>query len=240
MSKKKKLLKFEQNKTFPHFFEPSLYFSKEDNFHLNSIWNKEFFKNENPITIELGCGKGEYSVELAKMFPQRNFIGIDIKGARMWKGAKDSLELNIKNIAFVRTRVEFTPLCFGKDEISEIWITFPDPQLGPKKRIKKRLTSSRFLKYYQLFLKNDGIINLKTDDITLYKYTKELLLANKLEILIDTDNLYESEYFSEILAIKTHYEKIWNSENKTIKYLRFILPHNKEIIEPDILDECEE
>jgi len=233
MSKKKKLLKFEQNKTFPHFFEPQLYYSDKSEFYLRSKWNTEFFNNNNPITLELGCGKGEYTVELAKIFPDRNFIGIDIKGARMWKGAKDSLDQNIKNVAFVRTRVEFTPQCFGTNEISEIWITFPDPQLGPKKRKKKRLTSSRFLEYYQNFLVNEGVINLKTDDDTLYKYTKNLIIENNLKLLIDTDNLYNSEHYTKILTIKTHYEKIWNNENKTIKYLRFELPKTKQIIESD-------
>jgi tRNA (guanine-N7-)-methyltransferase len=237
MSKKKKLIKFEQNKTFHHFFEPQLFYSKNDNFHLRSVWNNNFFRNENPITVELGCGKGEYSVELAKMFPDRNFIGIDIKGARMWKGAKDSLEQNLKNIAFVRTRVEFTPLCFAHNEISEIWITFPDPQLGPKKRTKKRLTSSRFLMYYQSFLKDNGIVNLKTDDDTLYNYTKELIGLNNLDIICDTDNLYGSVHYTDVLSIRTHYEKMWNKENKTIKYLQFRLPQDKEIIEPEISDE---
>jgi tRNA (guanine-N7-)-methyltransferase len=237
MSKKKKLLKFAQNKTFPHFFEPQLFYSNETDFHLKSTWGKDFFHNNNPITIELGCGKGEYTVEMARTFPGRNFIGIDIKGARMWKGAKDALDQNIKNVAFVRTRIEFTPQCFENDEVSEIWITFPDPQLGPKKRIKKRLTSSRFLAYYQSFLTNNGIVNLKTDDDTLCEYTRNLLIKNGLKIIADTDNLYKSEFYNGILTIKTHYEKMWNKENKTIKYLRFELPKNKEIIEPKIIDE---
>jgi tRNA (guanine-N7-)-methyltransferase len=237
MSKKKKLLKFEQNKSFPHFFEPQLFYSRNDDFHLKSVWNTEFFGNKNPIAVELGCGKGEYSVELAQMFPEQNFIGVDIKGARMWKGAKDSSDQNLKNIAFVRTRVEFTPLCFAQNEISEIWITFPDPQLGPKKRAKKRLTSSRFLSYYQSFLQDKGFVNLKTDDDTLYYYTKKLIEVNRLELVCDTDNLYESKYYTNTLSIKTHYEKMWNKENKTIKYLKFRLPQYKQIIEPEISDE---
>jgi tRNA (guanine-N7-)-methyltransferase len=226
MSKKLKLLKFEQNKGFPHFFEPNQLYMPDQDFQFKSCWNKEFFKNPNPIVVEFGCGKGEYAVELAKMYPDKNFVGIDIKGARMWKGAKDSLELNMKNIAFVRTRADFAQKCFDKNEVSEIWITFPDPQLGPKKRIRKRLTSTVFLRYYQNILIDNGIINLKTDDDTLYEYTKSILTRNQLEILIDTADLYASEYYNNILAIKTHYEKIWNKENKTIKYLRFRLPNN--------------
>ena len=231
---KNKLFKFEQNKTFPNFFEPKLDFLKKEDFYLKSVWKDNFFKNNNSIIVELGCGKGEYSVELAKKFPQKNFIGIDIKGARMWKGANDSQEQNITNIAFVRTRIEFTPLYFSNSEISEIWITFPDPQLRHRKRIKKRLTSTIFLGYYQKFLINNGIINLKTDDDTLYNYTKEIIKLNSLEVLVDTNNLYESEFYDDILSIKTYYEKMWNKENKTIKYLRFLLPNDKILIEPQI------
>ena len=231
MSQKRKLLKFAETKLFPHFFEPELYYNKTEHFFLRSKWNTDFFKNENPIIVELGCGKGEYSVSLAKENAYKNFIGIDIKGARMWKGAKDSLELKLDNIAFVRTRVEFTPLCFAKNEVEEIWITFPDPQLGPKKTIKKRLTSPRFLTYYQKFLKDGGTVNLKTDDDTLYAYTKRVLEINQLEVLIDTDNLYESEYYTGILQVKTHYEKLWNKENKTIKYLKFLLPSDKVLVD---------
>ena len=232
MSSKKKLLKFAQNKTFPHFFEPIFQFADPQDFELKSKWNSEFFKNNNKLVLELGCGKGEYTVELAQKYPQHNYIGVDIKGARMWKGASSSLAIKLENVAFVRTRVEFTPFCFGTDEVEEIWITFPDPQLGPRKRIRKRLTSSQFLNKYRGFLIDNGIVNLKTDDDTLYRYTKSLIALNKLELLTDTDNLYDSDCFTDVLAIKTHYEKMWNRENKTIKYLRFKLPHNILIMEP--------
>ncbi|MDD2634786.1 MAG: tRNA (guanosine(46)-N7)-methyltransferase TrmB [Bacteroidales bacterium] len=234
MSKKNKLSKFSENKTFPHFFEPKLYYNKTEDFKLKSKWNSTFFKNDNPISLELGCGKGEYSVNLARMNADVNCVGIDIKGARMWRGARDAMDDNLKNIAFVRTRVEFTPLCFDKNEIDEIWITFPDPQLGPKKRVKKRLTSSRFLSYYQSFLKDNACVNLKTDDTTLYNYTKSVLNLNNLEVLIDTDNLYESEYYVGILKVKTHYEEMWNNENRNIKYLKFRLPSNLKLLEPDL------
>ncbi len=234
MSKKKKLLKFSQNKTFPNFFEPVFIFSNPQDFYLKSKWNSEYFKNENEIILELGCGKGEYTVELSKKCPDKNFIGVDIKGARMWKGATDALDNNLINTAFVRTFIEFVDYCFAKDEVSEIWITFPDPQLGPTKRIRKRLTSSAFLSRYQKILKHNGIINLKTDDDTLYHYTKAVISLNNLTIIADTDDLYESDYFTDVLAIKTFYEKIWNEEGKTIKYLSFRLPYNVILKEPEL------
>jgi len=237
MSKKKKLLKFSQNKTFPNFFEPVFNFSDPVDFHLKSKWNEVYFKNENPIVLELGCGKGEYTVELSKKYPEYNYIGVDIKGARMWKGAKEALNLKLKNTAFVRTFIEFINYCFGINEISEIWITFPDPHLSPRKRIRKRLTSSGFLSRYQKILKHNGIINLKTDDETLYLYTKAVISINNLKIISDTNNLYESDYFTDVLAIKTFYEKIWNKEGKTIKYLSFRLPGDINLKEPEIADE---
>lgn len=232
MSKKNKLLKYSQVKTLSHFFEPIFIFSNPEDFSLKSKWNTEFFNNDNPIIVELGCGKGEYTVELARKNNQNNYIGVDIKGARMWKGATDSKADNINNVAFVRMYIEFSPYCFSKNEVSEIWITFPDPQLGPKKRIHKRLTSPEFLTRYQSFLINNGIVNLKTDDDTLYKYTRDVIAYNNLEVLVDTNDLYTSDYFTDVLAIKTHYEKIWNKQQKTIKYLRFVLPDNKTISSP--------
>lgn len=237
MSQKNKLQKFAECKTFPHYFEPKMHYSMDCDYKLKSNWQKDFFKNTNPITLELGCGKGEYSVELAKQNTEINYIGIDIKGARIWKGAKDSLNMNLKNIAFIRTRVEFTPLCFAKEEVNEIWITFPDPQLGPKKRIKKRLTSSQFLSKYQKILIDGGIIHLKTDDDTLYEYTKEVLGLNKLEVLVDIMDLYNSDYYTDILTVKTHYEKLWTDKNRTIKYLKFRLPSSLTLNEPIVDNE---
>ena len=226
MSQKNKLFKFAQNETYPHLFQPKLMYDSPIDFEMKSQWNEKFFGNSNPITVELGCGKGEYSVAMAQQIPEGNFVGVDIKGARLWRGATDSLEMQMKNIAFLRTRVEYTPKCFGKDEVSEIWITFPDPQLGAKSMHKKRLTSSRFLTHYQKFLVNNGIVNLKTDDDTLYEYTKGIIAHNKLPLLVDTNNLYESEFYTGFLTLKTHYEKSWNKENLTIKYLRFRLPQD--------------
>lgn len=232
MSAKRKLEKFAQNKTFPHFFEPKFNFSEPSDFEMKGNWSNNFFKNNKQLILELGCGKGEYTVELAQKFSNFNYIGVDIKGARMWKGANDALNLNLKNVAFLRSRIEFTPFCFGENEVAEIWITFPDPQLGPRKRIKKRLSSTNFLSIYQNFIVDNGIINLKTDDDTLYYYTKSIVELNNLKLLIDTDELYNSPYYSGVLTLKTHYEKMWNKENKTIKYLKFQLPKNLKLIEP--------
>lgn len=236
MSAKGKLKKFEENKKFPHFFEPQLYYNNFADFEFKGCWNNKFFDNTNPIIVELGCGKGEYSLNLAQLNPNINFIGVDIKGARMWKGASESFKLGHKNIAFLRTRVEFTPQCFAKNEVTEIWLTFPDPQLGSKKRIKKRLTSSLFLSYYQKFLVNNGIIHLKTDDTILYNYTLKVVKTNNLEILVNTDDLYNSIYYNDILKLKTHYEMLWNKENRIIKYVSFRLRYDVKLTEP-LLDE---
>lgn len=237
MSRFNKLERFKQNKSFKHFFEVGYYDVRDKDFELKGTWNEKFFKNTNNIVLELGCGKGEYSCQLSQKYPDKNFIGVDIKGARMWIGARKSLETNIPNIAFLRTRVEFTPKCFAKNEVSEIWITFPDPQLGPKKRIKKRLTSSRFLNYYRNFCVDNALINLKTDDETLYNYTKRVLDHNGIKPITDYDDLYNSGIEDDILSIKTFYENIWLEEGKKIKYLQFQLPQNREIIEPEHEDE---
>lgn len=231
MSQKNKLLKFAQIGTYPHLFQPKFTYEGGEEMEQKGRWNSDFFHNNNPITLELGCGKGEYSVEMAKNNNEGNFIGIDIKGARLWRGATDSLEQKMQNVAFIRTRVECTPRCFAKNEVSEIWITFPDPQLGGASKQKKRLTSARFLTHYQNFLVDGGIVNLKTDDDTLYAYTKAMITENNLPLLIDTNDLYQSEHYTGILQLKTHYEKMWNKQNKTIKYLRFKLPQEQQLHE---------
>lgn len=233
MARNGKLEKFAENKTFNHVFEPCFYELQNSDFIHKDNWNQGFFRNNNPIIAELGCGKGEYTVSLAEKFPEKNFIGIDIKGARIWKGAKQSHEKQMKNVAFVRTRIEFLPKCFGKNEIDEIWITFPDPQLRRKKRVKKRLTSSGFLTYYQSFVKSNAIIHLKTDDDELYKYTLEVLKINELNIIRNIWDLYNTEIDDPILNIKTFYEKMWLKEGKTIKVLSFELPIDKNLIEPE-------
>jgi len=186
--------------TFDHVIQASFDEVFQKDYKLKGNWNKDFFKNQNPLVLELGCGKGEYTVGLAKLNTGANYIGIDIKGARMWRGARIAKDDNMQNVAFVRTRIDLINSFFAPEEVSEIWITFPDPQ--PKKS-HKRLTSSRFLGYYQKFVKNDGIINLKTDSAELYAYTKEVIAINKLEVLADTDNLYQSSLVDDVLSIRT-------------------------------------
>ena len=188
-------------------------------------WNKEIFKNNNPIVLELGCGKGEYTVGLAKNFPANNFIGVDIKGARMWRGAKTANEQNLQNVAFVRTRIEFINSFFSADEVDEIWITFPDPHPGGRNS-NKRLTSPWFLNSYRLFLKDKGIIHLKTDSKELYDFTNKVLNYNTLEIIISMNDLY-AEKADNVLSIRTHYEKIFLDAGLKINYLSFRLEKDK-------------
>jgi tRNA (guanine-N7-)-methyltransferase len=216
---KKKLVHFRENLTFPHLFQPH-YSDMLTGFPLRSKWNHDFFHNDHPIVLELGCGKGEYSVELAQKLPETNFIGIDIKGARLWRGAKTVNEEHLRNVAFIRQRVDFVEKFFGKDEISEIWITFPDPQRGKE---RKRLTSPQFLERYRNILIPGGFIHLKTDDIGLYNYTQEILTDHHHKILVSTDNLYHSPYADDMLAIQTFYEAIWREQDKKICYLKFVL-----------------
>lgn len=228
---KRKLERFAEMDTFPHVIQPAFdeVFRKEHP--LKGKWKNLFFKNNNPITLELGCGKGEYTVGMARMFPQRNYIGIDIKGARIWKGAKTSFIENIPNIGFLRTRIEFIHSFFAQGEVDEIWLTFPDPQ---KEKKRKRLTSGRFLNLYRQFLIDNGIIHLKTDNDLLFRYTLDLLKYNQLEIIEYTDNLYASEIINPVLSIKTFYEQQFLAMNLTIKYLCFKLPYGKKIEEiPD-------
>lgn len=203
---------------------------EHDDFYLKGKWASAFFKNENQVILELGCGKGEYTVQLAEKYPEKNFIGVDIKGARMYTGAKQALDKELKNVAFLRTNIEIIDRFFGANEISEIWLTFPDPQM---KKTRKRLTSSFFLERYRRFLTSGGIVHLKTDSNFQYTYTKALVHLNKFEILGETDNLYKSELLNETLEIKTFYEKQWLARGITIKYIAFKL-HEQEFTEPDI------
>jgi len=232
---KKKLQRFAEMLTFNNVFQPSLHDIFQNKFKLKGNWNSLYFNNNNPIVVELGCGKGEYTVGLSRIYKDKNFIGVDIKGARMWKGAKNAKENDYNNVAFVRTRIEFIEHFFDFNEISEIWITFPDPQLK-KRRTKKRLTSPYFLNLYTKFLKNNGIVHLKTDNDILYDYTLKLLIFNKLYIITQTNNLYNSDYSNNILSIKTFYEEQFLSKNKNINYLAFKLPNNI-IIQPNNEDE---
>ena len=223
---KNKLARWAEMKSFNNVLEPTTdeVFSK--NHQLKGNWNKVFFKNENPVIIELGCGKGEYTVGLAARFPRNNFIGIDIKGARIWRGAKTAYENEILNVAFLRTRIEFINSFFSEDEVDEIWITFPDPH--PKRRnTGKRLTSPSFLNPYRQFIKDKGIVHLKTDNKDLWTYTGEVVEHNDLEIVVSTDDLYSGEANNDILSIRTHYEKIFLKHGIKICYLAFRLDKNK-------------
>lgn len=229
---KNKLAKFAEMDTFPHVFQVSSHFVREGNsFSMKGKWSADFFGNNNPIVLELGCGKGEYTVSLAELYPDKNFIGVDIKGARLWTGAKDSLERKMSNVAFLRTDIEMIAHFFAQDEVSEIWLTFPDPQM---KKVTKRLTATNFIDAYLQFLKTDGIIHLKTDSNFMFTYTCEMVKLNNFPVLFNTDNLYASELVDPILGIKTHYEKQWLERGLTIKYIKFIPLQNTKLIEPDV------
>lgn len=222
---KNKLEKFAQMATFRNVVQPEI---TTNNFEYKGCWSRNFFHNNNPITLELGCGKGEYTVALSEIQPYRNFVGVDIKGARIWNGAKKALDNNIENAGFLRTRIDMIDNFFGANEVDEIWITFPDPQ--PKKQ-NKRLTSAHFLNLYKKFLKDGGIINLKTDSRLLHYYTLELLKANNIVPIAYTDNLYNSDLLDSILCIKTFYENSFLQQGKNITYLKFMMETDKQFIE---------
>lgn len=228
---KGKLQKFAEMKSFPNVVQPAFSDVFHKDFKLKGQWNSGFFKKEFPLTLELGCGRGEYTVEMGRMFPEQNFIGIDIKGARIWKGAKAALDNQMENVGFIRTRIDFVNSFFSENEVSEIWITFPDPQ--PKK-IRKRLTSAKFLNLYKNFLKADGIIHLKTDNHYLYEYTLELAQHNKLIVDYATENIYDMNIIDDVLNIKTYYEEMWLEDGLDIHYLKFRLKGTNSINElPD-------
>jgi tRNA (guanine-N7-)-methyltransferase len=228
---KGKLAKFADMETYENVFQYPFSVVSDVPFTMRGSWHEEYFKNENPIVLELGCGKGEYAVGLAQRFPGKNYIGVDIKGARMWTGAKLATELGLPNVAFLRTSIELIDCMFAPNEVSEIWITFPDPQM---KKVNKRLTSTRFLDNYRNILCDGGLVHLKTDSPFLYTYTHALVEENHLPVEADTDDLYASGLADDILDIKTHYEMQWLQRGLTIKYIRFALPHGVELVEPDI------
>lgn len=228
---KGKLRKWAEIKTFQNVVEPELKDVLKKDFELKGKWAESFFKNQKPVSLELGCGKGEYTLGLAESFPDRNFIGVDIKGSRIWRGAKTAINNNLSNVGFLRTRIELISSFFAGDEIEEIWITFPDPQLK-KGRSSKRLTSSAFLNSYRPFLKPDGLVHLKTDSQELFEYTKALLIVNKMEIIWATNDLYKETLPDKILSLKTYYEIKFLEEGKKMTYLSFKLPTNKKIVEP--------
>lgn len=218
---KNKLARFAENETFANLFQLTYEQITKEGFALKGKWNEDFFKNDNPIVLELGCGKGEYTVGLAKKYPNKNFIGIDIKGARLWRGCKTSNEDKMTNVAFVRTHIQMIESYFAENEVSEIWITFPDPQL---KKPNKRLTCERFLSLYKNILKSEGIVHLKTDSQELYEFTKdEVLIPTKREILYNTNDLYNSDFKEDVIEIQTFYEAMYLKIGKPITYLKFKL-----------------
>lgn len=229
---KNKLQKFSDMETFGCVLQYPRHILIEKGFPYKGKWNTDFFKRSNPITLELGCGKGEYTVGLAAANPDRNYIGVDIKGARMWKGAKEVEQKEMDNAAFLRTEIEQIQQFFAPGEVDEIWITFPDPQM---QKARKRLTSSRFLKSYREFLRPGGVVNLKTDSPFLYEYTRRLVDLNGFEVLMQTDDLYGSGLADPVSSIKTFYEQQWLSRGKTIKLISFKIGEG-EILEPDCTD----
>ena len=221
MGSKNKLKRFKENETFDNVFQPNRDELVNGTFPLKGHWNQTFFNNENPIVLELGCGKGEYSIGLAKKYPNKNFIGIDIKGARFWRGAKTALEEGISNVSFLRTQIELIEYAFGKNEVDEIWITFPDPQIKYK-RTKHRMTNSEFLERYKKILKPEGIVNLKTDSEFMHGYTLGLLHGAGHEVIYANHNVYKQEGSpEEVTAIQTFYESQYLEQNKPITYIRF-------------------
>lgn len=230
---------------FPHVFQYPFSVLQEKKFELRGQWGKSFFGNNHPIVLELGCGRGEYTVGLAQLFPETNFIGVDIKGARMWSGAKESLSGNLRNVAFLRTHIELIDRFFVSGEVSEIWLTFPDPQM---KKVNKRLTSTRFMQLYRQILTPDGLIHLKTDSPFLYTYTRAMVAANHYPLLYDVADLYHSSPIpshpspslpssplpSPCPPIRTFYEQQWLARGLTIKYLLFRCEPRPSLVEPDI------
>lgn len=215
---KRKLERFAENSTFRHLFQPT-FEELQSGFKLKGKWN-EFFGNNKPITLELGCGKGEYTVALAARYPENNYLGIDIKGARLWRGAKTALENNNSNVGFLRMRVDMILNAFAPGEIDGIWITFPDPQ--PTKA-RKRLTSPMFLERYAKLLKPGSIIHLKTDNTGFFEYTLSTIAHEGYELLMHTFDLYNSNLQEDVMLTQTHYEKIFLAQGVPIKYLRFKL-----------------
>lgn len=219
MSNKNKLQRFAENETFSNMFQYT-YDQVKNGFFLKGKWREGFFKNNNPVIVELACGKGEYTVGLAKRYPDKNFIGMDIKGARIWQGLVNAKEQSLHNVAFIRTRIDQIGFYFDKEEIDEIWITFPDPQ--PRRiKEKKRLTSHQFLARYKPLLKENHIIHLKTDNIIFYDFTMDVIKEGKHHLLYENEDIYNSELDNEVTQIQTFYEKMWLANGVKIKYLEF-------------------
>ncbi len=233
---KNKLAKFAEVHALPNVVEVPYAELQQGPYLLKGNWARNFFGNNCPLVLELGCGKGEYTVGLAENFPGKNFIGIDIKGARIWTGATAAQGKGLKNAGFLRTYVELLPSFFGPGEVSEIWITFPDPQM---KKQRKRLTSTKLLTHYGKVMKPGGVIHLKTDSNFLFQYTTALVHLNGFKVEAETEDLYSSEYADDIRGIRTYYEQQWLDRGLKIKYLKFI-PHNENLVEPEMEIEWDE
>ena len=234
---KGKLAKFADMERYDNVFQYPYSVIENVPFEMKGHWRDMYFHNDNPIVVELGCGKGEYAVGLARMFPDINFIGVDIKGARMWTGATQAVNEGLKNVAFLRTNIEIIDRFFDTDEVQEIWLTFSDPQM---KNPRKRLTSTYFMERYRRFLTDRGIIHLKTDSNFLFTYTRLMVEHNSLPVLMCTENLYgEStagmdESTASILSIHTYYEQMWIDRGLNIRYLKFLLPREGTLSESEI------
>ena len=230
---KGKLAKFADMETYENVFQYPFSVVSDVPFDMRGHWNEQYFKNNNPSVLELGCGKGEYTVGLAKRYPHMNFIGVDIKGARMWTGATLALQEGLKNVAFLRTNIEIIDRFFAPNEVQEIWLTFSDPQM---KNPRKRLSSTFFMERYRRFLKDNGIIHLKTDSNFLFTYTNYMVDHNQLPVELKTNDLYkqEDQVYSEAASIQTYYETMWLARGLNIKYIKFHLPHEGVLEEPNV------
>lgn len=238
MSAKNKLAKFADMATYPNCLQYTFEQLQDTGFPLRGHWHENYFHNQNPIVLELGCGKGEYTVGLARRYPDKNFIGFDIKGARMWTGATQAIEEGLGNVAFVRTHIELIEYFFAPEEVSEIWITFCDPQM---KKVNKRLTCTLFMKRYTHIMRPGGLVHLKCDSNFLFTYTEEMAKANHLEVIASTRNLYDAnevfpaEVDAEALrSIRTAYEQQWLARGKEIKYMQLRLNPQEEWVEPEV------
>lgn len=234
---KGKLQKFADMREYRNVVEHPYSVIDNVEFPLAGNWKNDFFHNDNPIVLELGCGRGEYTVALARKYPEKNFIGVDIKGARMWSGATEAIEEGLDNVGFLRTNIEIIDRLFATGEVSEIWLTFPDPQM---KKFTKRLTSSLFLKRYSRILADDAIIHLKTDSNFMFTYTKYITEVNRLPVLQCIDDVHGKEDESDILKIRTYYESQWIERGLTIKYISFNLPARESYEEPNVEIELDE